>query len=111
MNEKNNERPVDLADQKSYRHWTRVSIRFGDEDRMGHVNNAAYTVWLESARVGYLETLFAPEEGLEVRRRAVRLRSAPTTQTMDNAELAKRCSVKRGTAQCSIPRNALARKP
>jgi acyl-CoA thioester hydrolase len=49
---------VDLKDRASYRHWTHVTIRFSDEDRMGHVNNAAYSVWIEAARVAYLESLY-----------------------------------------------------
>ena len=65
LNEKNQEVSVDLRDQKSFLHWTSVTIRFGDEDRLGHVNNAAYAVWLESARVGYFESLYAPKQGLD----------------------------------------------
>ena len=65
MNGKNKEASVDLRDRGSYLHWTPVTIRFGDEDRLGHVNNAAYTVWLESARVGYFESLYAPGKGLD----------------------------------------------
>jgi acyl-CoA thioester hydrolase len=52
------ESSVDLKDPASYRHWTHVTIRFSDEDRMGHVNNAAYSVWIEAARVAYLESLY-----------------------------------------------------
>ena len=65
LQKKNQETSVDLRNAASYRHWTRVTIRFGDEDRLGHVNNAAYTVWLESARVGYFESLYAPKKGLD----------------------------------------------
>jgi acyl-CoA thioester hydrolase len=56
----------DLADPAIYRHWTRVTIRFSDEDRMGHVNNAAYAVWLEASRVAYLESLYRPDETLDM---------------------------------------------
>jgi acyl-CoA thioester hydrolase len=65
LNEKNKQASVDLRDPKSYLHWTSVTIRFGDEDRMGHVNNASYAVWLESARVSYFESLYAPGKGLD----------------------------------------------
>ncbi len=41
----------DLKDPSSYGHWTTITIRFADEDRMGHVNNSAYSVWVEAARV------------------------------------------------------------
>lgn len=59
------EHPVDLKDPACYRHWTHVTIRFSDEDRMGHVNNAAYSVWIEAARVAYLESLYRPHETLD----------------------------------------------
>ena len=65
MNDNNSQPAVDLRQRKSYLHWTAVTIRFGDEDRLGHVNNAAYAVWLESARVGYFESLYAPKKGLD----------------------------------------------
>lgn len=41
----------DLKDPSIYSHWTTITIRFADEDRMGHVNNSAYSVWVEAARV------------------------------------------------------------
>jgi acyl-CoA thioester hydrolase len=66
LNEKIEAASINLKDRKSYRHWTSVTIRFGDEDRMGHVNNASYAVWLESARVGYFESLYAPNKGLDM---------------------------------------------
>lgn len=36
-----------------YRHWTEERVRFADLDPLGHVNNAATTVFLESARVQF----------------------------------------------------------
>lgn len=42
-----------------------MTIRFGDEDRLGHVNNASYAVWFEAARVGYFTSLFKLEERLD----------------------------------------------
>lgn len=56
---------VDLTERGSYPHWTHVTIRFSDEDRMGHVNNAAYAVWIEAARVAYLESLYRPDAELD----------------------------------------------
>ena len=44
----------DLTDARSYRHWSTVTIRFADEDRMGHVNNSAYGIWIEVARVSLI---------------------------------------------------------
>jgi len=57
---------LDLTDPATYDHWTRVTIRFGDEDRMGHVNNASYAVWFEASRVAYLESLYESHEGLDI---------------------------------------------
>lgn len=40
----------DLKDAGTFRHWSTVTIRYADEDRMGHVNNSAYGIWIEVAR-------------------------------------------------------------
>ncbi len=40
-----------------FRFWWPVTVRWGDMDAMGHVNNAIYFQYLESARIGYFETL------------------------------------------------------
>ncbi|AWN22370.1 acyl-CoA thioesterase [Deinococcus irradiatisoli] len=32
-------------------HWCDIQLRFSDTDQMGHINNAAYAVFLESARL------------------------------------------------------------
>jgi acyl-CoA thioester hydrolase len=57
---------ADLRRAETYRYWTDVTIRFSDEDRMGHVNNAAYLTWLETCRVDYLYSLFQPDDALDV---------------------------------------------
>ncbi|MCP5149986.1 MAG: acyl-CoA thioesterase [Ectothiorhodospiraceae bacterium] len=54
---------VDLRDPASYTHWTEVTIRFGDEDRLGHVNNAAYATWLEASRVMFIRELLGEAIG------------------------------------------------
>lgn len=59
-------RPFDSRDPGVYRYWTTVSIRFSDEDRLGHVNNAVYSTWLETCRVDYLYSLFTPTAELDV---------------------------------------------
>ena len=56
---------MNLTDPSSFPHWTTVTIRFSDEDRMGHVNNSAYSVWFEASRVAYLETLYRPDRTLD----------------------------------------------
>ena len=38
-----------LRSRESYRHWTRVSTRWHDNDAYGHVNNAVYYQWFDTA--------------------------------------------------------------
>lgn len=40
-----------------FRHNIPVTIRFGDLDSLGHVNNAVYLTYLEQARIDYVRTL------------------------------------------------------
>lgn len=40
-----------------FRFWWPVTVRWGDMDAMGHVNNIIYFQYLESARIGYFEML------------------------------------------------------
>ena len=39
----------------SFRHSTRVEVRFVDIDAFGHVNNANYLSYIEQARVNYFD--------------------------------------------------------
>ena len=42
-------------------YWLSITVRWGDMDAIGHVNNAAYFTYCESARLGYLEQIgFGP---------------------------------------------------
>lgn len=45
---------VDLKSRESYRHWSPVTIRFGDQDSMGHVNNVALAQYFEVGRTAYI---------------------------------------------------------
>jgi acyl-CoA thioester hydrolase len=52
------------ADNKTIRladfaHRIDLSVRWGDADMFGHVNNAKYFTYVESGRIDYLETLGA----------------------------------------------------
>ncbi|HJT64770.1 MAG TPA: acyl-CoA thioesterase, partial [Candidatus Limnocylindria bacterium] len=38
----------------SFRHHTRLEVRFRDIDAFGHVNNASFVTYLEQARVRFL---------------------------------------------------------
>jgi len=44
-------------ERSAYRYWTRDIVRFQDLDRLGHVNNVSFAIYLESGRVDFLETL------------------------------------------------------
>ena len=47
---------LDLTDAGTFRRWTPVSLRFSDQDSMGHVNNVAYAAYVEQARVAFIDT-------------------------------------------------------
>ncbi len=47
---------LDLTDAGAFRHWTPVSLRFSDQDSMGHINNVAYAAYVEQARVAFIDT-------------------------------------------------------
>ncbi len=40
--------------RSDYASWTMDTIRFADTDKLGHVNNAAFSTFLESGRVHFL---------------------------------------------------------
>ncbi len=46
----------------SFRHRHRVEIRFADLDSLGHVNNAMYLTYMETARIRYFHVLKLWEE-------------------------------------------------
>lgn len=41
---------VDLTSRASFNHWTSVTIRFSDQDPLGHVNNVAVGAYVEACR-------------------------------------------------------------
>jgi acyl-CoA thioester hydrolase len=41
--------------QTFFTYYHPITVRYGDLDPQGHVNNAAYLTYLESARLGYYE--------------------------------------------------------
>jgi acyl-CoA thioester hydrolase len=56
----------------------REDVRFRDLDGMGHVNNAVFLTYMESARIAYLEALGAgsnPQSGLILARIDIDFRS------------------------------------
>ena len=50
----------DPTKAETFRHWTQVSLRFSDEDSMGHINNVAYGAYVEQARVAFIEAFLKP---------------------------------------------------
>ncbi len=45
---------IDLTRRDSYRHWSPVTIRFGDQDSLAHVNNVALAQYFEVGRTAYV---------------------------------------------------------
>lgn len=50
----------DLTDRGMFRFWSREVCRYGDTDRQGHVNNAAFATFCETGRVLFLYDDAAP---------------------------------------------------
>ena len=48
---------ADLTDPATFRHWTPVTMRFSDQDVMGHINNVAYAAYYESGRNDFASQL------------------------------------------------------
>lgn len=46
-------------ERQAYDQFTPVTIRFSDQDAMGHVNNVATAAFFESGRFGFFDHLFA----------------------------------------------------
>jgi len=48
---------IDLTALKTFSRWTPVTIRYSDQDGMGHVNNVAFAAYVEAARTMVLKDL------------------------------------------------------
>ncbi len=57
VHDSGSETETDARRRAAYRFWTRDLVRFQDLDRLGHVNNVSFAIYLESGRVDFLETL------------------------------------------------------
>ncbi|MFC4454647.1 thioesterase family protein [Deinococcus sonorensis] len=44
-------------------HRTHIQLRYSDTDMMGHINNAAYAQFLETARILYMQSLLPEPQG------------------------------------------------
>jgi len=47
----------EIPSKEHFKLTERVEVRWGDMDAMGHVNNAMYFTYLESARIHFFESL------------------------------------------------------
>ena len=47
----------DLTDPTRFQAWEEVSLRYSDQDAMGHVNNVAYAAFFEAGRMGLFSGL------------------------------------------------------
>ena len=48
---------IDLTARETFSRWTPVTIRYSDQDGMGHVNNVAFAAYVEAARTMVLKDL------------------------------------------------------
>ncbi len=58
------EHGFDLTRRETFEHFTPVTIRFSDQDSMGHVNNVSFAAYIEAARTmliqGFLDKFDHP---------------------------------------------------
>ena len=51
MTDRDGARPP--SDPDVYTHWTTDTVRFSDQDAIGHINNVAFAAYVESGRVAF----------------------------------------------------------
>ncbi|MDA8637008.1 acyl-CoA thioesterase [Rhodospirillales bacterium] len=51
------ETTFDSTQRASFDHFTTVTIRFSDQDSMGHVNNVSFAAYIEAARTMLIQSL------------------------------------------------------
>lgn len=49
--------PFDAPAERTLVHQTRIPVRWGDMDAVGHVNNAVYFRFMETARIDWFQSL------------------------------------------------------
>jgi acyl-CoA thioester hydrolase len=47
----------DVRDRSTYRIWTSHTIRYNDQDPLGHVNNAVYSTFFEAGRTDFIKPM------------------------------------------------------
>ncbi len=58
--------PINLRVKDNFRFWTDVTIRFSDQDPLGHINNVAYAAYIEAGRTMFLGGLITGEQHASV---------------------------------------------
>ena len=53
---------IDLSNAHSFAFWSPVTIRYSDQDELGHINNCSYIAYVEAGRVAFLGGLLDPAE-------------------------------------------------
>ena len=67
MNQPSNAvRPFDARTRTSFGNWTHHTIRYNDQDTLGHVNNAVYSTFFEAGRTSFIEPMMR-EVGAEAK--------------------------------------------
>ena len=51
---------TNLRDRSNFAHFTNVTIRYSDQDELGHINNCSYVAYVEAGRVQFLGGLLSP---------------------------------------------------
>ena len=51
---------IDLRDRTNFDYFTNVTIRYSDQDELGHINNCSYVAYVEAGRVQFLGGLLSP---------------------------------------------------
>ena len=51
---------IDLSSADSFGFWSPVTIRYSDQDELGHINNCSYIAYVEAGRVAFLGGLLDP---------------------------------------------------
>ncbi|MBI3517561.1 MAG: acyl-CoA thioesterase [Proteobacteria bacterium] len=44
---------TDTQYRAGYPHWTTVTLRYSDQDSMGHINNVSFAAYVEAGRVAF----------------------------------------------------------
>ncbi len=57
---------VNLTVKESFQFWTDVTVRFSDQDPLGHINNVAYAAYIEAGRTMFLGSLLNSEQHVSI---------------------------------------------